>query len=301
MSKPPKGMKDGKSKGIIKKENPKENLGSFKCYGSDDAQKNPEVPKVEGFCKSQNDMSARLEEIHNSINGEKPESYLTNNSSETQSESVNTYVKKDLNFLRSRTPGKDFVDSNTIDIINNNVNYFFDDKEISEISAQAEMDRGRFLNEQDSFRFTGVGSDFGDRGDTPYEMGQGLPCRQEAMEEFMRDSVGRQSIKVRSPHARKDEKKVSMPILKFKEGMFGKKQTPVMTVVGKTIPTKTKSPCPKAGPIKVPTKTKSPGPKAGPIKVPPKTKSPGPKAGNISNRILEGLVQLSDRVMGGGL
>ena len=129
---------------------------------------------------------------------------MTNNSSQTQSESVNTYVKKDLNFLRSRAPGKDFVDSNTIDIINNNVNYFFDDKEISEISVQAELDRGRFLNEQDSFRFTGVGSEIGDQGDTPSDMGEGLPCKQEAMEEFMRDSVGRQSIKVKAQQTRND-------------------------------------------------------------------------------------------------
>ena len=100
--------------------------------------------------------------------------------------------------------GLDFLDNNTIDIINKNVNYFFDDKEISEISVQAELDRGRFLNEQDSFRFTGVGSDFIDRGDNQSEMVEGLPCKQEAMEEFMRDSVGRQSIKVKAQQTRND-------------------------------------------------------------------------------------------------
>jgi hypothetical protein len=164
------------------------------------------------------------------------------------------------------------------------VNYFFDDKEISEIYAQAELDRGRFFDEQDSFKFTGVSSEFGSGGDTQSESAQGLPCKQAAMEEFMRDSVGRQSTNVKSLQVRKDQKKGSMPILKSKEGMFGKKQTPVVTAPTKGVPN-----------------TKSPGPNTGNIKGVPNSKSPGPKTGNISSPIFERLVQVSDRIMPEGL
>jgi hypothetical protein len=155
---------------------------------------------VEGLCKSENYIFRKFEEIQNSVR--KEESYLENDSSESQSESVNTYVKKDPKFLSSRAPGQDFVHNSTIDIINKNVNYFFDDKEISEIYAQVELDRGRFFDEQDSFKFTGVSSEFGSGGDTQSESAQGLPCKQAAMEEFMRDSVGRQSINVKSLQVR---------------------------------------------------------------------------------------------------
>jgi hypothetical protein len=85
------------------------------------------------------------------------------------------------------------------------------------------------------------------------------------MEEFMRDSLGRQSINVITSRKRNDEKKVSMPILKFKEGTFGKKQAPVVMA---------------------------------PINGVPCINKPVPKTINISNRITEGLHQLSDRVMG---
>jgi hypothetical protein len=264
-------VKDGQSKGIIKNQKLKERSSSrgdrelyFNNYGSGTDPAMQGSTLAEGFCRSRNDMSAKFQEIQHSIR--KKESYLENDSNESQSESVNTYVKKDPNFLCSRAPGQDFVDKSAIDIINKNMNYFLDEKEISEISVQAELDRGRFLNEQDSFKFTGVSSEFGDRGGTPSVRAQGLPCKQAAMEEFMRDSVGRQSIYVKRSHVRKDEKKGSMPILKSKEGTCGKKQAPVVTA---------------------------------PTKGEPGTNKPVLKTGNISNRIMEGLHQLSDRVMGG--
>jgi hypothetical protein len=266
-------VKDGQSKGIIQNQKLKERSSSrgdhglyYNNYGSrtDPAMQGSTL--AEGFCRSENDMPAKFEEIQHSISSEEEESYLENNSSQTLSESVDTYVKKDPNFLSSRSPGQDSAKKNTIDIINKNVNYFFDDKEISEISVQAELDRGRFLNEQDSFKLTGFFSEFGDRGDTPSERAQALPCKQDPVEEFMRDTLGRQSINVKTPRKRNNEKKVSMPILKFKEGTFGKKQASFVTA---------------------------------PTKGVPGTNKPVPKTINISNRITEGLHQLSDRVMGG--
>jgi hypothetical protein len=246
-------VKDGQSKGIIKNQKLKEKSSSrgdhelyYNNYGSGTDPAMQGSTLAEGFCRSRNDMTAKLEEIQHSIR--KKESYLENDSSESLSESVDTYVNKDPNFLSSRAPGQDFVDKSAIEIINKNTNYFFDDKEISEISVQAELYRGRFLNEQDSFKFTGVSSEFGERGDTPSERAQGLPCKQAAMEEFMRDSVGRQSIIVKSPHVRKDEKKGSMPIFKSKEGLFGKKQAPVVIAPTKGV-LGTNKPVPKTGNI----------------------------------------------------
>jgi hypothetical protein len=173
-------VKEGQSKGIIKNQKLKERSSSrgdhelyYNNYGSGTDPAMQGSTLAEGFCRSRNDMSAKFEEIQHSIR--KKESYLENDTSKSQSESVNTYVKKDPNFLNLRAPEQDFVDKSAIEIINKNMNYFFDDKEISEISVQAELDRGWFVNEQDSFKFTGVSSEFGDRVGTPSERAQGFP------------------------------------------------------------------------------------------------------------------------------